>query len=293
MIGDVLVHQEAERRGLAVTEAEVQQVIHEAFGYFPEGTPTPVPTPSPDPSEVAAATAAASTAADPTATVALPTPVATEEEGADTTPELPTPVATATAYTQEMFEQEFAAFMDQLQSEAVEEEDYRAFIRADLYRQKLLDAFREETSRVQEQVHARHILVPDEETAQEVLTELEDGRDWEELAAEYSTDASNADRGGDLGWFGRGRMVEPFEEAAFSAEVGEIIGPVETNFGYHLIEVLGHEERELQEAAFEQTVQIAFSEWLSQAQSEADIEIAEDWLGLVPTVTVPQAGGGF
>ena len=106
--------------------------------------------------------------------------------------------------------------------------------------------------RRQESVTASHILIevdPAAESefrdlararAEAVLVELREGGDWDTLAAEHSGDPSNKDRGGSLGTFGRGQMVEAFEEAAFAAETGEIVGPVETRFGYHLIRVDEH-----------------------------------------------------
>ncbi len=99
------------------------------------------------------------------------------------------------------------------------------------------------------QVEASHILVEDEETGQELLARLEDGDDFAELAREYSTCPSAA-RGGDLGWFGRGRMVPEFEEAAFALEVGETSGLVKTDFGFHIISVTDRQTEE--EAQFDE-----------------------------------------
>ncbi|WP_369407537.1 peptidylprolyl isomerase [Rhodothermus marinus] len=82
--------------------------------------------------------------------------------------------------------------------------------------------------------------------ALELKRQLEQGADFATLAREHSDDPGSARRGGDLGWFGRGRMVEPFEEAAFSAPIGRVVGPVETRFGYHLIEVTGRSNVEVQ-----------------------------------------------
>lgn len=74
------------------------------------------------------------------------------------------------------------------------------------------------------------------ELANELLDRLKKGEDFAELAKEYSEDRSG-ENGGDLGFFGRGQMVPEFEEAAFSAKVGELVGPVQTKFGYHIIKV--------------------------------------------------------
>ena len=93
-----------------------------------------------------------------------------------------------------------------------------------------------------EEIEARHILLEDRETADEVVALLNGGGDFAELAAEYSTDLSNKDNAGYLGFFSRGTMVQEFEEAAFALEVGEISGPVQTDFGYHIIELLDRKE---------------------------------------------------
>lgn len=109
-----------------------------------------------------------------------------------------------------------------------------------------------------ESVHARHILISTRPTedpatkaealakANDLKKQLANGADFAELAKEYSEDTGSGANGGDLGWFGPGRMVEPFEKAAFNARVGQVVGPVETQFGYHLIEVLGKSRKEFQ-----------------------------------------------
>ncbi len=86
-----------------------------------------------------------------------------------------------------------------------------------------------------EQVCAAHILVDDLEVAEGLLQEIEAGADFAELAREHSTDPGSGQAGGELGCFGRGMMVAPFEEAAFGAEEGDVVGPVESQFGQHVI----------------------------------------------------------
>lgn len=88
-----------------------------------------------------------------------------------------------------------------------------------------------------EKVHVRHILVEQEYEAKDLLRKLEQGVAFEELARKFSRCPSSA-QGGDLGSFGKGRMVEPFEEAAFALQIGQVSAPVRTRFGYHLIERL-------------------------------------------------------
>lgn len=82
------------------------------------------------------------------------------------------------------------------------------------------------------------------EDTYDLITRLRNGEDFAELAKDFSTDKSNADKGGDLGWFARGKMVSEFDEAAFNAAPGDIVGPVLTRFGYHIIRVDDRREAE-------------------------------------------------
>lgn len=87
----------------------------------------------------------------------------------------------------------------------------------------------------QTEYNAAHILVADEAKAKELLAQLEAGADFAELAKTNSTDTGSGAVGGDLGWFGLGMMVKPFEEAVVAAELGKVAGPVQSDFGFHLI----------------------------------------------------------
>ena len=128
-------------------------------------------------------------------------------------------------------------------------------------------------AREAEQVHARHILVTDAETGEQVLERLDSGEDWAALAQEYSEDTSNKDNAGDLGWFPRGMMVPEFEEAAFSLEPGTTSDLVQTDFGYHIIQVLEKGTRELDEDLYNSMVQQAFSQWLDEQKTAAQIAV--------------------
>lgn len=89
----------------------------------------------------------------------------------------------------------------------------------------------------QDEVHARHILVATEESAAAIKAELEAGKSFEDLAKEKSTDPSAKQNGGDLGFFSRGMMVKPFEDAAFALAPGETSEPIQSDFGWHVIRV--------------------------------------------------------
>ena len=158
---------------------------------------------------------------------------------------------------------------------AIDEEEIRA------YYDEHVDEFREE-----ERVHARHILLKvdrersDEEAVRQleaIRRRIEAGEDFAALASQVSEDPGSKSRGGELGFFGRGQMIREFEEAAFSAAPGDLVGPVLTNFGYHLIEVLDRREagrRPLEEVRERIRDQLLSLRATSLAESRAQ-ELAE------------------
>lgn len=93
------------------------------------------------------------------------------------------------------------------------------------------------------EIKARHILVEDEKTANEVKKKLDEGGKFEDLAKEYSKDPGSAANGGDLGWFGPGKMVPEFEEAAYALDMNEISTPVQSEHGFHIIQVTEKKEK--------------------------------------------------
>jgi foldase protein PrsA len=93
-------------------------------------------------------------------------------------------------------------------------------------------------------IKARHILVSDENTANDIEAKLKAGTKFEDLAKQYSTDTASASKGGDLGWFGTGEMDPDFEKAAFALKLNEISSPVKTQYGYHIIQVTGIKQKQ-------------------------------------------------
>lgn len=117
-----------------------------------------------------------------------------------------------------------------------------------------------------ETVRAKHILVAEEEKCSEVLAWIESGaKTFEEAAKEVST-CPSGQSGGDLGEFGKGQMVPEFEKAAFDAEIGKIVGPVKTNFGYHLIKV--EEKNDASETPYEEVKDSIKARMLQQKQND-------------------------
>jgi peptidyl-prolyl cis-trans isomerase C len=88
------------------------------------------------------------------------------------------------------------------------------------------------------QARASHILVKTEDQAKQIMKRLTDGEEFAAVARRFSSCPSGKN-GGDLGWFGKGMMVPEFEKIAFEEEVGKVVGPVKTQFGYHVIKVTG------------------------------------------------------
>ena len=118
-----------------------------------------------------------------------------------------------------------------------------------------------------ETVHAKHILVDDEDKCQEILEKIiGEETTFEDAAKEFSTCPSK-EKGGDLGAFGRGQMVKEFEDAAFAAEIGHIVGPVKTQFGYHLIKV--EDKKEAGESNLEEVKDQIRAELSQKKQEEA------------------------
>lgn len=297
MIDEELIRQECAARGITADQQEVEQAIQASFQYYPSGTPTASVTPTPVASPTLSDETLALVTITPTATE-FQTPTASPTATADplmtptaTVPVSPTategPTATAlptaTPVTQQGYEESYKKSVEQLTKEGLTEAQLRQLYEADILRRRLLDQIAADVPHEQEQVWARHILVADEATAKAVRARLEQGEDFAKVAAEVSTDTGNKDKGGDLGWFGKGAMVPEFEAAAFTLKVGEISEPIKTQFGYHIIQVLAHGDVPLDAQAYDSARQAAFTKWLTEARTTYNVTTQDTWKEIVPT----------
>jgi peptidyl-prolyl cis-trans isomerase C len=131
----------------------------------------------------------------------------------------------------------------------------------------------------EQEVHARHILVETKEEAEEVIKRLKNGEDFAKVADEKSKD-TNA-KGGDLGFFTRGQMLKPFEDAAFALEPGQISEPVQTQFGWHVIKVEEKRDQslpsydEVKEAIMAQLIQQKAQQVVTNLRDSATIDVVD------------------
>jgi parvulin-like peptidyl-prolyl isomerase len=230
MVEDRLIAAEAARRGIVVSAEEEDAQVRKEFSD--PATPTPNPaTPSPT----------------------VP---------ADATPS-PSPVPTVDPL--ERFRNALA------NQQNLSEQEYRELlVRPTLLREKLTAAVASDVPATEAQIQARHILVENEEIAKAAKERIDKGEPFEKVAQELSTDDSNKAQGGDLGWFGRGRMVKPFEDKAFELPVGQVSDPLQTTFGWHLIKVEAKDEsRSVDESALQEKRDAKLREWLESTKTDA------------------------
>ncbi len=285
LIEDRIIRAEAKKLGITVTNEEVDKALQDAFGYYPGGTPTVAPTYPALPTSTLSPTQLALVPPEPTQVItqtATPTsipPTATPAE----------PTVTPTPYTEEAFKTNFDKTVSGLDTSIqVSENDLRRIYESILYRQKVYEVKTVDAPHTSEQVWARHILVADEATAKQVLARLQAGEDFTALAKELSTDTGSASVGGDLGWFGKGKMDAAFETSAFNMSIGQISEPVKSSFGWHIIQVLGHENRPLDEQAYTDLRKANFQTWLDEQRKTDDVQINESWVSNVPVEpTIP------
>ncbi len=262
LIDQHLVQQEAARRGISVPQSELDDRERETVAQY-DLSVNPRPTATP---ESGVPTAQPTAAPTPDLSVS-PTPFPS-----------PTPVPTLepTSYG--------PALQNLLDRNFLTESELRARLGDGLLREKVQKAVAEDQVPAnQEQVHARHILVATEDQANDVLRQLQGGADFAQLAQTMSTDPGSKDKGGDLGWFPRGVMDKPFEDAAFALDAGQLSGVVHGANGYHVIQVLEKDpSRAVPPATLETLRDKAGNDWLDSRHSGPDVKLqlsggARDW----------------
>jgi parvulin-like peptidyl-prolyl isomerase len=284
MVEDRLYIQGAEEMGIDLSDAAVQQHALNMFapGDAPLETPAPSPTMIPQRAEWATQTAealatqqalamgtpAGSPAATPGASPVTSgaTPVGTPAASPEATPDL--------VGSQMSAQSAFTDFKESVFDDAhlTDEEYTELFVKPQLARDRVDTQIKNNVPQTGEQVNAEHILVATEDLANQIYEQVTSGASFEEVAKTSSTDASTAPTGGKLGWFTRAQMVDPFSEAAFSLEPGQISQPVQTNYGWHIIKVLDKDpERALTTAQYTIAQDRAVSSWLDQQREKADI----------------------
>lgn len=320
MINEAAIAQKAKEMGITVTDEEVQKELEANFYFYPDGTPTPEPTrnvpPTPTvnatqiallgptatssiPTETATATLEATatlantaTGTPPTATAEPATATPTQTETPTITPtvtETATITPTPTEYTRAGFESVYATSVASIKTAtAFGDSDLRAYVKNILLERKVMAALAKDIPETQDVVWARQILVSTEPEAQMVLTKLKEGESFANLAAQYSTDTSNNQNGGDLGWFIKGQMVDAFDTAVFSMNVGDVSQPVKTEYGYHVIQLLGKENRVLTDSELSTAKKIAYNRLLTEAKDAIKIKKYDVWASVVPSEpTIP------
>lgn len=295
IVDDYLIRQQASELNVSVDESIIESEVNEFFGYDPTQvaligaeptatvTPTITPTPfvSPTPSP------------EPTATLE-PTEAPESTEEAEVTEEptaFPTLEPTATPEAEvrqtqaaEQFEQNRNSFRDFISFEAgLGADQIDAYFERLALRNAVSDAVTEDVTTAP-YVNARHILVDTEATANEVIAALENGESFSDLARALSTDTGSGARGGELGWSPVTNYVEPFADAVRELPIGEISEPVQSEFGFHIIQVRAREEREVSENELQQVRSRLFGEWLDSLRdsNEENITLSDNWTDYVP-----------
>lgn len=305
MVDETLIRQEAKKRGITVSSEEVDKMLQEAFSFYPNGTPSPTITPTEFVVAFPTLNSQQLTLYPPTST---PTPVLTSTPEPTSTPDtsatattIPTkapptqtlvpqpPTATSTPYTLEGYQKQYKESMDNFEtSYKISEETLRSVYEIEILRNKLKEDLAKDLTHTDAEVLVRHILVDDEATAQLVYEKLVNHEDFKKLALEFSKDTGSAANGGYYDWAPASNYVPEFRDAALTQEIGVIGKPVKTQFGYHIIQVIGREELPITDSQFEQKKETTFSDWLIATRDSSDIQTFEIWKTRVPMEPVLQ-----
>jgi parvulin-like peptidyl-prolyl isomerase len=279
LIDASIIRQEATRRGISVSPAAVDDKERQTIANYQAST-NPAPTAEPTPSAEASPTSEgqALTSATPAAAATLPivAAVASPTAAAPTTP-TPVPTLEQSAYA--------VALQQFLDKNNLTEADLRTQLERGLLQDKLQTAMgQEQVPDSQPQVHAQQIVVASQDQAAALLTQLQNGADFAQLAQQNSTDTATKDKGGDMGWFGRSVQTKAVEDAAFALQPGQLSDVVQDTAGYHIIQVLESDpNRAVPPAQLTSQRQKAFSDWLTAQRSSQDVKLSleqaqKDWI---------------
>ena len=246
LIEEELVRQEAERRGISVAPEELQEEIEQFFGY--DRNPA---TPTPGLVDTSALTSTDVITAEPTST----------------------PLPTPTPMTEEAFRQRYSAYMtESLKPLGISEQQYRSWVEASLLTERVREQMIAEVPDTVDQVKLFYLSVDDEERANDVVARLDAGEDFQALVDELEADEEVSAYGTELDWYPVDLLERYLDadlaELALDLEVGEHSQPVPGQDGtrYSVIEVVGHEVRELDDGQRETLGEDAFQDWLDAQQ---------------------------
>ncbi|MBN2303821.1 MAG: peptidyl-prolyl cis-trans isomerase [Anaerolineae bacterium] len=268
-------------------------------------TPLVSPTPSntPRPTNTATLIPSVTPAEDEPTATSGPTLTPTETSTPTTTP-TPTP----TLSTDEIYATVDSGAEDFYDTAKDISDVGRSVVRDVFYYDALRTALKDEIIKdvptEELQVNARHILISfapdaaaagetpppptDDERAdaltraEQVMDALQDGEPFADLARTMSDDTGSGADGGELGWASPDGYVAAFQDAVLESEIGAIVGPIETEYGYHIIQVMGREVRELTPSALSTKQSEAFQAWVDEQRTNADISRNSDWLDRIP-----------
>lgn len=297
MVDDLLIKQEFEALGLSLDDTEIENTRQDFFGFDPtqvaligvEPTETLVPTDAP--TQLVSPTPSSTPAPTLTPTI-VPSPTLDPEATAEATEVAEvTEVATAlplptTSQTEvfENYEESIDAFEQNVIDSDVPRSSLEAFWERQAIRSAVLEAIVGEID-VTLYADARHILVETEDEATEIMTALQAGESFALLAQARSSDTGSGQRGGELGWTPVDLYVPEFAEAVRNGEIGVLLDPVESEFGFHIIQVIAKEDREVSEQDLLNLEQSRFGNWVEDQRTEAEdaenISINSNWPDLL------------
>jgi parvulin-like peptidyl-prolyl isomerase len=299
MIAIKLTQQEAKKLNITVNQEQVQEQINNFFGYDPTRvaltgaeptatltptiTPTPFVSPTPTPTQTA-----------------TPLPSPTLEQTAELTAEAtvdvtatPTDFPTSTPEPTKSIEEQQKEFTDTIDTysrnlrqqtgigQNIIDDYYSNLAYQEAIGQYLLDQGEGKVT----YVALRHILVATEEEALDVIASLNAGESFADLALAVSTDGGSSSNGGFYDFAPATNYVKEFKDASLTLEIGVISTPIKTEFGYHVMQVIAREDREVKEDEQDGVKRALYGEWLDNLKTtnEANIVKNDNWVNYIPT----------